>query len=127
MGKGVEMSKELDLPVRRDERLTCARPVRLHKVVHHPCGSMVAEGTLRELEGERVCSLSGCGERLGHFVARAFAQACKATTPADSASDSSTRLISICTRRRSPSVRRRLVSMVFTAASIVGERRSCIL
>lgn len=127
MGKGVEVQKELDLPVRRNERLSSARPVRLHQVVHHPGGSMIAEGALRELEGERVCSLPGCGERLGHFAARAFAQAWRATTPADSASDSSTRLISICTRRRSPSVRRRLVSIVFTAASIVGERRSCIL
>lgn len=127
MIQGVEVSKELDLPVSRDERLTCARPVRLHEVVHHPCGSMVAERPLRELEGERVGSLPGCGERLCHFVARAFAHAWRATTPADSASDSSTRLISICTRRRSPSVRRRLVSIVFTAASIVGERRSCIL
>ena len=127
MGKGVEVSKELDLPVRRNEWLTRARPVRLHKVVHHPCGSVIPERPLREFEGERVGSLPGCGERLGHFVARAFAQAWRATTPADSASDSSTRLISICTRRRSPSVRRRLVSIVFTAASIVGERLSCIL
>ena len=127
MGKGVEVSKELDLPVRRDEWLPCARPVRLHKVVHHPCGGVIPERPLRELSGERVCSLPWCGERLGHFAARAFAHAWSATTPADSASDSSTRLISICTRRRSPSVRRRLVSIVFTAASIVGERRSCIL
>ena len=127
MGKGVEMSKELDLPVRRDERLARARPVRLHKVVHHPCGSVIPERPLREFEGERVGSLPRCGERLSHFVARAFAQAWRATTPADSASDSSTRLISICTRLRSPSVRRRLVSIAFTAANIVGERRSCIL
>lgn len=127
MIQGVEVQKELDLPVRRDERLARARPVRLHKVIHHPGGSVIPERTLRELEGERVGSLPGCGERLGHFAARAFAHACNATTPADSASDSSTRLISICTRRRSPSVRRRLVSIVFTAASIVGERRSCIL
>lgn len=127
MGEGVEVSKELDLSVRRNERLSSARPVRLHQVVHHPGGSMVPERPLRELEGERVGSLPRCGERLGHFAARAFAQAWRATTPADSASDSSTRLISICTRRRSPSVRRRLVSIVFTAASIVGERRSCIL
>lgn len=127
MVQGVEVSKELDLPVRRDERLPRARPVRLGEVIHHPGGSMVAEGTLGEVEWERVCSLPGCRERLGHFVARAFAHAWRATTPADSASDSSTRLISICTLRRSPSVRRRLVSMVFTAASIVGERRSCIL
>ena len=127
MIQGVEMSKELNLTIRRDERLTCARPVRLHKVVHHPCGGVIPERTLRELKGERVCPLPGCGERLCHFAARAFVQAWRATTPADSASDSSTRLISICTRRRSPSVRRRLVSIVFTAASIVGERRSCFL
>ena len=127
MGEGVEASKELDLPVRRDERLTCARPVRLHKVVHHPGGSMIAEGALRELEGERIGSLPGCGERLGHFAARAFAHAWSATTPADSASDSSTRLISIRTRLRSPSVRSSEVSIVFTAANIVGERRSRIL
>ena len=127
MGKGVEMSKELDLTIRRDEWLTCARPVRLHEVIHHPCGSMIPERPPRKLKGERIGPLPGCGERLGHFAARAFAQAWRATTPADSASDSSTRLISICTRRRSPSVRRRLVSIVFTAASIVGERRSCIL
>lgn len=127
MGKGVEMSKELNLSVRRYERLASSRPVRLHKVIHHPCGSVIPERPLREFEGERVGSLPGCGERLGHFAARAFAQAWRATTPADSASDSSTRLISICTRLRSPSVRRRLVSIVFTAASIVGERRSCIL
>lgn len=127
MIQGIEVQKELDLPIRRNERLTCARPVRLHKVIHHPCGSMIPERPLRELKGERVCSLPGCGERLCHFAARAFAHAWRATTPADSASDSSTRLISICTRRRSPSVRRRLVSIVFTAASIVGERRSCIL
>ena len=127
MGQGVEVSKELDLPIRRNERLTSARPIRLHEVIHHPCGSMIPERPLRKLKGERIGSLPGRGERLGHFAARAFAQACKATTPADSASDSSTRLISICTRRRSPSVRRRLVSIVFTAASMVGERRSCIL
>lgn len=127
MCKGVEMQKELDLTIRRDERLARSRPVRLDEVVHHPCGSMVAERPLRELSGERVGSLPGCGERLSHFEARAFAHAWRATTPADSASDSSTRLISICTRRRSPSVRRRLVSIVFTAASMVGERRSCIL
>lgn len=127
MVQGVEMSKELDLPVRRDERLPGARPVRLHQVVHHPRGSVISERPLGEFEGERVGSLPGCGERLGHFAARAFAHAWSATTPADSASDSSTRLISICTRLRSPSVSRRLVSMVFTAASIVGERRSCIL
>ena len=127
MIQGVEVQKELDLSVRRDEWLPCARAVRLHKVIHHPGGSVIPERPLRELEGERVGSLPGRGERLGHFVARAFAQAWRATTPADSASDSSTRLISICTRRRSPSVRRRLVSIVFTAASIVGERRSCIL
>ena len=127
MCEGVEVQKELDLSVRRDEWLPCARAVRLHEVIHHPGGGVIPERPPRELEGERVGSLPGCGERLGHFVARAFAQAWRATTPADSASDSSTRLISICTRRRSPSVRRRLVSMVFTAASIVGERRSCIL
>ena len=127
MGQGVEVSQELNLTIRRDERLARARPVRLHKVVHHPCGSVIPERPLRELKRERICSLPGCGERLSHFAARAFAQAWRATTPADSASDSSTRLISICTRRRSPSVRRRLVSIVFTAASIVGERRSCIL
>ena len=127
MGEGVEMSKELNLTIRRDERLTCARPVRLHEVVHHPCGSVIPERPLRQFQGERVCSLPGCGERPCHFATRAFAQAWRATTPADSASDSSTRLISICTRRRSPSVRRRLVSIVFTAASIVEERRSCIL
>lgn len=127
MGEGVEVSKELNLTICRNEWLTCARPVRLHKVVHHPRGGVIPERPLRELEGERVSSLPWCGERLGHFVARAFAHACNATTPADSASDSSTRLISICTLRRSPSVRRRLVSIVFTAASIVGERRSCIL
>ena len=127
MGKGVEVSKELDLTVRRNERLTRTRPIRLHEVVHHPCGSVIPERPLRELEGERVGSLPGCGERLGHFAARAFAHAWSATTPADSASDSSTRMISICTRLRSPSVSRRLVSMVFTAASIVGERRACIL
>lgn len=75
MGKGVEMSKELNLTIRRDERLTCARPVRLHKVVHHPCGSVIPEGPLGEVEGERVGSLPGCGERLGHFAARAFAHA----------------------------------------------------
>ena len=127
MGKGVEMQKELDLPVRRNERLPCARPVRLHEVIHHPCGSVIPERPLRELERERVGSLPGRRERLCHFAARAFAQAWSATTPADSASDSSTRLISICTRRRSPSVRRRLVSIVLMAASIVGERRSCFL
>lgn len=127
MGQGVEVQQELDLPVRRDERLPSARPVRLHQIVHHPRGSVIPESPLRELEGERVGSLPGGGERLGHFAARAFAHAWSATTPADSASDSSTRLISICTRLRSPSVRRRLVSIVFTAASIVGERRSCIL
>ena len=127
MVQSVEVSKELDLTIRRDERPPCARAVRLHKVIHHPGGSVIPERPLRELEGERVGPLPGCGERLGHFVARAFAQAWRATTPADSASDSSTRLISICTRRRSPSVRRRLVSIVFTAASIVGERRSCFL
>ena len=75
MVQGVEMSKELDLPVRRDERLTCARPVRLYEVIHHPGGSMIAKSPLRELEWERVCSLPGCGERLGHFAARAFAHA----------------------------------------------------
>ena len=75
MIQGVEVSKELDLPVRRDERLTCARPVRLHEVVHHPGGSMIPERPLRQLEGERVGSLPGGGERLGHFVARAFAHA----------------------------------------------------
>lgn len=75
MGKGVEMSKELNLTIRRDERLTCARPVRLHKVVHHPGGSMIPERPLREIKGERVCSLPWCGERLGHFAARAFAHA----------------------------------------------------
>ena len=127
MIQGVEVQKELDLPIRRNERLTSARPIRLHEVVHHPCGSVIPERPPRELKGERVGSLPGCGERLGHFAARAFAQAWRATTPADSASDSSTRLISICTRLRSPSVSRREVSMVFTAASIVGERRSCIL
>ena len=127
MVQGVEVSKELDLPVRRDERLARSRPVRLDEVVHHPCGGVIPERPLRELEGERVGSLPGCGERLCHFVARAFAHAWRATTPADSASDSSTRLISICTLRRSPSVRSRLVSIVFTAASMVGERRSCIL
>lgn len=127
MGKGVEMSKELNLTIRRDERLASSRPVRLRKVVHHPGGSVIPERPLREFEGERIGSLPWRGERLGHFAARAFAQAWRATTPADSASDSSTRLISICTRLRSPSVRRRLVSIVFTAASIVGERRSCIL
>ena len=127
MIQGVEVSKKLDLTIRRDKRLTRAWPIRLHEVVHHPGGSVIPERPLRELEGERVGSLPWCGERLGHFVARAFAHACSATTPADSASDSSTRLISICTLRRSPSVRRRLVSIVFTAASIVGERRSCIL
>ena len=127
MIQGVEVQKELDLPIRRNERLTRARPIRLHEVIHHPGRGVIPERPLRQLQGERVGSLPGCGERLGHFVARAFAQAWRATTPADSASDSSTRLISICTRRRSPSVRRRLVSIVFTAASIVGERRSCIL
>ena len=127
MGKGVEVSKELNLTIRRNERLTSARPIRLHEVIHHPCGGVIPERPLRELKGERVGPLPWCGERLGHFAARTFAQAWRATTPADSASDSSTRLISICTRRRSPSVRRRLVSIVFTAASIVGERRSCIL
>lgn len=127
MIQGVEVSKELDLPVRRNERLPRAGTVRLHEVVHHPGGSMIPERPLRQFKGERIGSLPGCRERLGHFAARAFAHAWSATTPADSASDSSTRLISICTRRRSPSVRRRLVSIVFTAASIVGERRSCIL
>ena len=90
MCEGVEVSKELDLTIRRDKRLTSARPVRLHQVVHHPGGSVIPERPLRELEGERVGSLPGCGERLGHFAARAFAHACNATTPADSASDSST-------------------------------------
>ena len=75
MGKGIEVSKELDLPVRRNERLSRARPVRLHKVVHHPCGGVIPERPLGELEGERVCSLPGCGECLGHFAARAFAHA----------------------------------------------------
>lgn len=75
MIQGVEMSKELNLTIRRNERLTCARPVRLHEVVHHPCGGMIPERPLRELEGERVGSLPGGGERLGHFVARAFAHA----------------------------------------------------
>ena len=47
MGKGIEMSKELNLTIRRDERLTCARSVRLHKVVHHPCGGVIPERPLR--------------------------------------------------------------------------------
>ena len=75
MGKGIEMQKELDLPVRRNERLTSSRPVRLHEIVHHPCGGMIPERPLRELKGERICSLPGCGERLGHLAARTFAQA----------------------------------------------------
>lgn len=75
MGQGVEVSKELDLPVRRDERLPSARPVRLHQIVHHPRGGVIPERALRQLQGERICSLPGCGERLGHFAARAFAQA----------------------------------------------------
>ena len=127
MGQGIEVQQELDLSVRRHERLASSRPVRLDKVVYHPGGSVIPERPLRELKGERIGSLPGCGERLGHFAARAFAHAWSATTPADSASDSSTRLISICARRRSPSVSSKEVSMVFTAANIVGERRSCIL
>lgn len=75
MIQGVEMSKELDLPIRRNERLTRARPIRLHKIIHHPCGSVIPERPLRELKGERIGSLPGCGERLSHFAARAFAQA----------------------------------------------------
>ena len=75
MGKGVEVSKELNLTIRRDERLTGARPVRLHKVVHHPCGSMVPERPLRKLEGERVGSLPGRRKLIGHFAARAFVHA----------------------------------------------------
>ena len=75
MGQGVEMRKELDLPVRRDERLASARAVRLHEVIHHPCGGVIPERALRQLKGERVCPLPGCGERLGHFAARAFAHA----------------------------------------------------
>lgn len=47
MIQGVEMQKELDLPIRRNERLSSARPVRLHKVVHHPGGSMIPERPLR--------------------------------------------------------------------------------
>lgn len=95
MIQGVEMSKELDLPISRDERLSRLRPIRLNQVIHHPRRSMVAESPLGELEGERVGSLPWCGERFGHFAARAFVHACNTTTPADSASDSSTRLISI--------------------------------
>ena len=61
MGKGVEMQKELDLPIRRDERLARSWSVRLNEVIHHPCGSVIPERPLRELEGERVGSLPGCG------------------------------------------------------------------
>ena len=95
MIQGVEMSKELDLPISRNERLPRLRPIRLNQVVHHPRRSMVAESPLGELERECVGPLPRCRGRVGHFAARAFVHACNATTPADSASDSSTRLISI--------------------------------
>ena len=95
MIQGVEMSEELDLPISRNEWLPRLQPIRLNQVIHHPRRSMIAESPLRQTEGERIGSLPGCGERLGHFAARAFVHACNATTPADSASDSSTRLISI--------------------------------
>ena len=75
MGQGVEVSQELDLPVRRNERLTCAGAVRLDEVVHHPGGGVIPERALRQLQGERVGSLPWCGERLSHFAARAFAHA----------------------------------------------------
>ena len=75
MGQGVEVSEELDLPVRRYERLASSRPIRLHEVVHHPGGSVIPERPLRELKRERIGSLPGCGERLRHFAARAFAHA----------------------------------------------------
>ena len=75
MVQGVEVSKEFYLPVSRNERLPGARPVRLNEVIHHPGGSMIAERPFRELEGERIGSLPGCGERIGHFAARAFVHA----------------------------------------------------
>ncbi len=75
MIQGVEVQKELDLPIRRNERLTSSRPIRLHKIVYHPGGSVIPERPLRELKGERVGSLPWRRERLGHFAARAFAHA----------------------------------------------------
>lgn len=75
MVQGVEVSKEFYLPVSRDKRLPGTRAVRLHEVIHHPGGSMIAERPFRELEGERIGSLPGRRELIGHFAARAFAHA----------------------------------------------------
>ena len=75
MIQGIEMSEELDLPIRRDERLSGTRAVRLDEVVHHPCSSVIPEGPLRKFQWERIGSLPGCGELIGHFAARAFVHA----------------------------------------------------